>query len=184
MANEIRANEIRASGYLAKVLTADERVLLITRRHWLVRVFKTFWWALTFLLMAAGSIFLFTRSPAGDLRWLWLAGASLIPLGGWIWEHLVWSNQMYVMTDWRVLQMDGVLNKTVADSMLEKLNDVKTEQSLLGRIFGYGDILILTASEQGANTLKTIAGPLRFKRAMLEAKEALEEHNAPGPGVG
>lgn len=170
-------SEIRASGYLKKLLTGDERVLLVARRHWLVRIFRTFWWAATFLLMVAGSIYVFSRSPAGDERWMWLAGGSVIPLAGWIWEHLVWRNQMYVMTDWRVLQMDGVLAKTVADSMLEKLNDVKTEQSLLGRIFGYGDILILTASEQGANTFKTIAEPLRFKRTMLEAKEALEEQN-------
>ncbi len=160
----------------------DERVLLVARRHWLVRVLKTFWWALTFLLMVAGAIYMFTRSPAGDLRWAWIAGAAVIPLGGWYWEHLVWRNQMYVMTDWRVLQLEGVLNKTVADSMLEKLNDVKTEQSLLGRIFDFGDILILTASEQGANTFRTIAGPLRFKRAMLEAREALEEQKVSTSG--
>lgn len=174
--------EIRPSGYLAKVVTGGERVLLVARRHWLVRIFKTFWWALTFLLLVAGAAYVFTRSPADDLRWAWIAGASVIPLGGWIWEHLVWKSQMYVMTDWRVLQMDGVLNKVVADSMLEKLNDVKTEQSLLGRIFNYGDILILTASEQGANTFRTIAAPLRFKQAMLEAKEALEEQNTPSHG--
>ncbi|WP_339933609.1 PH domain-containing protein [uncultured Brevundimonas sp.] len=176
------AKVIRATGYLKKLLTGDERVLFVARRHWLVRIFKTFWWALTFVLMVAGAAYVYTRSPADDLRWAWIAGAALVPLGGWIWEHLVWRNQMYVMTDWRVLQMDGVLAKTVADTMLEKLNDVKTEQSLLGRIFNYGDILILTASEQGANTFKTIAGPLRFKRTMLEAKEALEEQRDAGHG--
>lgn len=168
------ADGIRPTGYLAKVMTADERVLLITRRHWLVEIFKTFWWALAFFVMAGGAGFLFLNAGPGDMRWAFLAAASVIPLGGWIWEHLVWKNQMHVMTDRRVLQMHGVLNKTVSDSLLEKLNDVKTEQSLLGRILNYGDILILTASEQGANTLKTIADPLGFKRAMLEAKEALD----------
>lgn len=176
------ANDIKATGYLAKVLTADERVLLITRRHWLVEVFKTVWWALAFMLLAGGAVFLYaTRASPDDWRWAGLALTSLVPLAGWVWEHLVWRNQMHVMTDRRVLQMHGVLSKTVSDSLLEKLNDVKTEQSLLGRILGYGDILILTASEQGANTLKTIADPLGFKRAMLEAKEALEEPPASNP---
>jgi len=69
--------------------------------------------------------------------------------------------------------MLGVFNKQVVDSLLEKVNDVKTEQSFLGRIFGYGDIEILTASEQGANRVRMIARPLEFKVAMLDAKEAL-----------
>lgn len=169
------AREYRASGYLAKVLGDDERILRITRRHWLVRFFKTAPWAIGFLVLAGGAAWLFNTTYQGDQRWLWLAIASAVPLAGWIWEHLVWRNQMNVMTDRRVIQLEGVLNKTVADSLLEKLNDVKTEQSLLGRILGYGDIVILTASEQGANKLRTIADPLGFKRAMLDAKDSLDD---------
>jgi uncharacterized membrane protein YdbT with pleckstrin-like domain len=82
---------------------------------------------------------------------------------------------MNVITDRRVIQMRGVLNKEVSDSILDKLNDVKTDQSFLGRIFGYGDIEILTASEAGVNMLRMINDPLGFKRAMLNAKEALED---------
>lgn len=167
----------RATGYLRKVLMNDEQILLIARRHWLVLLVKTFWWIVLFVLLA-GSAAWFWLNRVADQTWLWLAIAALVPLAGWIWEHLVWKNQMNVMTDRRVLQMAGVLNKDVSDSMLEKLNDVKTEQSLLGRIFGYGDVTLLTASEQGANFLKTINNPLGFKRAMLAAKEALDDEHA------
>lgn len=167
----------RATGYLRKVLMNDEQILLITRRHWLVLLVKTFWWMVLFALLAGSAVW-FWLNRVADQTWLWLAIAALVPLGGWIWEHLVWKNQMIVMTDRRVLQMAGVLNKDVSDSMLEKLNDVKTEQSLLGRIFGFGDVTLLTASEQGANFLKTINNPLGFKRAMLGAKEALDDEHA------
>ena len=85
------------------------------------------------------------------------------------------GNQMHVITDRRVIQMRGVLNKEVSDSILDKLNDVKTDQSFLGRMFGYGDIEILTASDQGVNMLSMINDPLGFKRAMLNAKEAESE---------
>lgn len=176
------ARTYRPRGYLRKVLGDDEAVTRITRRHWLVRFFKTVWWALAFLAMAAGAGWLYYASP-DDNRWAWLAGLSLIPLAAWIWEHLVWRNQMHVMTTRRIIQMEGVLNKKVSDSLLEKLNDVKTQQSLLGRILGYGDILILTASEQGANQLRTIADPLGFKRAMLDAKDALNAANNPPSGA-
>jgi uncharacterized membrane protein YdbT with pleckstrin-like domain len=79
------------------------------------------------------------------------------------------------MTNRRVIQVTGVFSKEVSDSLLEKLNDVKTDQTFLGRIFGYGDIEIMTASETGVNNFRHISKPLEFKRAMLEAKEELEK---------
>lgn len=165
---------IRPRGYLRKVLADDEAVLLIARPHWLVLFGKTILWIVLFgLTLMLGVWTWFT----GSTYWPWAFGAALLPLAFWIWEHLVWSNRMNVLTSRRILQMEGVLNKQVADSLLEKLNDVKTAQSFVGRIFGYGDIEILTASEQGANTLHMINDPLGFKRAMLNAKERMEvEH--------
>jgi uncharacterized membrane protein YdbT with pleckstrin-like domain len=72
------------------------------------------------------------------------------------------------------MQISGIFNKNVTDSSLEKVNDVKMTQSAFGRLFGYGDIEILTASELGVNLFKRIEDPIRFKTAMLNAKENLE----------
>ena len=40
-----------------------------------------------------------------------------------------------------------MLNKTSTDSSLEKINDARLNQSVFGRIFGFGDLEILTASD-------------------------------------
>jgi predicted Zn-dependent peptidase len=61
----------------------------------------------------------------------------------------------------------------VVDSSLEKVNDVKMTQSFFGRLFDYGDVEILTASEIGVNLFKRIGDPIKFKTAMLNAKEKL-----------
>lgn len=45
------------------------------------------------------------------------------------------------------------------------------EISALGRLFNYGDIEILTASEIGANLFRRIEEPISFKTAMLNSKE-------------
>ena len=58
-------------------------------------------------------------------------------------------------------------------SSLEKVNDVKLSQSFGGRLFDFGDIEILTASEVGANVFRSIGQPVKFKTAMLNAKERL-----------
>jgi hypothetical protein len=63
----------------------------------------------------------------------------------------------------------------VTDSSLEKVNDVKLEQSFFGRLLDYGNIEILTASELGVNKFSRVGRPIRLKTAMLNAKENLEQ---------
>jgi hypothetical protein len=98
---------------------------------------------------------------------------SLIPLARVIYDFLVWYNEQYVITNRRVIQTKGIINKSVIDSSLEKVNDVVMNQSVLGRFFDYGNLEILTASEIGVNQLKRIRGPVRFKTEMLNQKQAL-----------
>jgi hypothetical protein len=90
------------------------------------------------------------------------------------WQILRWMNEEYVVTTRRVLQLEGVVNKRVLDSSLEKINDAVLTQSLFGRIFGFGDLDILTASETGISRLRMLRQADDFKRAMLEAKHELE----------
>src|SRR3970040_80145 len=60
---------------------------------------------------------------------------------------LIWWNRQYVITSRRVIQVSGTFNKRVTDSSLEKVNDVKMVQSFFGRLFDFGDLELLTASE-------------------------------------
>jgi len=85
-------------------------------------------------------------------------------------DYLRWRNDQYMVTDRRVLQLKGVINKRVIDSSLEKINDVELQQSMFGRMFDYGSIEILTASEEAINRMDSIAHPLEFKRAMQDAR--------------
>jgi hypothetical protein len=78
------------------------------------------------------------------------------------------------------MQISGIFNKSVIDSSLDKVNDIKMDQSALGRMFGYGDIEILTASELGVNLFKKIDNPVGFKSALINAKAYLEQ-GAPEP---
>ena len=67
-----------------------------------------------------------------------------------------------------------MINKRVIDSSLEKINDAVLTQSIFGRMFGFGDLEILTASETGISILRMLRQPDDFKRAMLDAKHDLE----------
>jgi uncharacterized membrane protein YdbT with pleckstrin-like domain len=97
----------------------------------------------------------------------------LLPLISMLRDILIWSNHEYIVTNRRVIQISGIFNKNVVDSSLEKVNDVKMTQSFFGRLFDYGDVEILTASETGDNMFKRIGDPVKFKTAMLNAKEKM-----------
>jgi uncharacterized membrane protein YdbT with pleckstrin-like domain len=97
---------------------------------------------------------------------------------GILWNVIIWTSRQYIVTDWRVIQIAGVFKKEVTDSSLEKVNDVKLEQSFWGRLLDYGDLEILTASELRVNRFSHVGQPIRLKTAMLNAKEKLEHGQA------
>lgn len=176
-----------ADTYLNKLLGENEQVIYVTRQHWLVLAGEI----VSECVLSLALIVLITLilvlpigipvSPFVTLGYLLL----LFPLVSLWRDALIWSNRKFVVTTHRVVQLSGVLNKNVIDSSLEKVNDVKMEQSALGRLFGYGDIEILTASELGVNKFKLLGQPVRFKTAMLNAKERLEHAPAaPAPASG
>jgi uncharacterized membrane protein YdbT with pleckstrin-like domain len=98
---------------------------------------------------------------------------ALIPLGYVVHMTLEWINRRYIITNRRVMEVTGIINKHVRDSALEKVNDVDMTQSILGRLLRYGTVQIITGSDIGLNRFQRIANPVRFKRVMLNQKEAL-----------
>ena len=96
-----------------------------------------------------------------------------------------WRNQEWLVTTRRVLRAEGIFNKNMSDSGLEKINDARLTQSLFGRIFGYGTLDILTAAEEdgvGVDDFPMMSDPVKFKIAMLNQKEHLERPDlAPPP---
>ncbi len=50
-------------------------------------------------------------------------------------------------------------------------------QTMMGRLLGYADIEILTASDISVNKLDHIANPIRFKTTMLDQKELMNDED-------
>lgn len=158
-------------GYLEELLGEGESVLFSSRQHRFVLFARIFFELLLLGLLAAAALVALQAWPAnGQLIALAAALVGLIVLLSALRDYLRWRNEQFVVTDRRVLQIEGVLNKNVLDSSLEKINDVQLTQSILGRMFDYGTIEILTASEEAINRMDAIAQPLEFKRAMQDAR--------------
>ncbi len=165
--------------YLKKLLGNGENVILEDRQHWFVLLRNIFVEGAMIVAVAVLTIVL--MSTFKDQPWsgyLALLFLLLIPplISGFI-DFFQWFNRKYVVTTWRVIQLSGVINKDVIDSSLEKVNDIELSQSFFGRIFGFGTVEILTASEIGVNKFTMIGDPVRFKTAIVNAKEQLGHDN-------
>jgi uncharacterized membrane protein YdbT with pleckstrin-like domain len=161
--------------YVEKLLGANETITFRTRRHFFVifgAILKEF-----LILLACAIAFVFLQTWYTGNPLLIYIGLGIIALWAVI-SALVdivrWQNDEFVVTNRRVIRAHGVFNKHILDSSLNKINDVILQQSMLGRMFNYGTIKILTATEEVINLLDHIRNPIGFKHAMLEAKSALE----------
>jgi uncharacterized membrane protein YdbT with pleckstrin-like domain len=164
--------------YLESLLGENEQVLFTTHQHWLVllgEIISEIILSIAVIVLVTLAWILWVLNPLMTLGYLLL----LFPLVSLCRDILVWANRKFVVTNRRVIQLSGVIRKNVTDSSLEKVNDVKMSQSFMGRLFGYGDIEIMTASELGVNKLTHIGKPIQYKTTMINAKEKLERIPAP-----
>jgi uncharacterized membrane protein YdbT with pleckstrin-like domain len=161
-------------GYLKKLLGEREKIVVVKHQHWFVLLRNiAFELLVIFATIVAISLMMMYWLPAPVTATGYLL--LLIPLSSLLRDVLVWYSHKYVVTSHRVIQVFGFINKNVTDSSLEKVNDVKMDQSFFGRVFNFGDIEILTASEMGINRFTFIGDPIAFKTAMLNAKISLEK---------
>ena len=158
-------------GYVQKLLARHENIVFATRQHWIVLLGSLIVNGLLIAAIIAAAIALSTMlafPPA-----LLLLALILIPLIRLVMRVVRWWNEQYIITNRRVIQAEGVINKHVIDSSLDKVNDVVLVQSVWGRLLDYGDVEILTASDVAVNRLDRLGSPVRFKTEMLNQKEGL-----------
>lgn len=163
--------------YADKLLAQGERIAFRGRQHVLATLIEgRVAWAI--FVAAVVLLILDAQLTAGLMRDLfgWLALALLLIGLAWLGQiYLNWYMQDYLITNRRVMKVEGILKKRSADSSLEKINDAVLEQSVFGRMLGYGDLDILTANEQSVDRYRMLAQAQSFKRAMLDEKHKLEQ---------
>jgi hypothetical protein len=177
--------------YVENHLSRNEQIVYASRQHWFAVIARAWVWIAVAILALALSLWIGSNEPVlnnetidGILTVLAVAGllGAVGYIGFVLWD---WKNQEWVITTLRVIRAEGVLNKSVSDSNLEKINDARLDQSMFGRLFGFGTLDILTAAEEagGSNIadFPMIAEPVAFKKAMFDQKQAMERPDLAQP---
>lgn len=162
-------------------LSSGEQIVHVAHKHVIVLIRAAIQWILLFIFALAVAIFISAYNPtpgqAADVLTTVRPFVQIICLAGMLISfiafgisYLVWNAEQYIITNERVIQTEGVVNKKEFTTSIEKINDIETDQSLFGRMLGYGTVRLLTGSDTGVNQLDYLDKPLEFKKVMLNAK--------------
>ncbi len=151
-----------------------EHVMVMARRHPLFLVGHLALYVVGALVLIGAGIWAATSLPILVAAILWVV--SLVPVAFAAVRFIRWRNEVYAVTNYRIIQIEGILSRRVFDSSLEMVNDIMLTQSLIGRMFNYGTVEIITGSDIGLNKLDALKDPFAFKRAIVDARNVLADH--------
>jgi uncharacterized membrane protein YdbT with pleckstrin-like domain len=80
-------------------------------------------------------------------------------------EWLEWWVTEIAVTNRRVIYKKGFIRRQTNEMNMDKVESVRIDQSVLGRMLGYGTVTILGTGE-GFETLRTIASPVELRNSI------------------
>jgi membrane protein YdbS with pleckstrin-like domain len=164
---------------IERYLLPSERRVIAVRRHW-ARLGEPV------LSAVAGLVALFWLDHVLPLN---LSLARTLLLTGWVvlaarlvWRLLEWREDWFVVTDRRLLMRSGLITRRIAMMPLIKVTDMSYSRPPVGRLLGYGEIVIESAGhEQALRRIRHLPHP---DGLYLEICDLLFGPQAPVPGMG
>lgn len=147
--------------YIDEILQPGEKVLYSTNAHWIFYLPAIVAWAVALVLVAASVSF-------PPIAVLGLPAAAVIAVVALYFTVKGWFHRLTTetdVTDRRVVHKTGFIKRRTFEIALDKIESVDVEQTILGRLFNYGDVTIMGVGE-GRQTISTIASPLTFRSSI------------------
>ncbi len=144
--------------YVDRVLQEGESVRHIARISWVTYLPGLFLWAVAGVL--AG---LLPSAPA--LHFLVLTVAAIVFIIGAILLARAWFHRVtteIAVTDRRIIYKRGFVRRYTVEMHMDKVESVDVDQSILGRLLDYGDVII-HGTGMGIEPLPNIDHPLELR---------------------
>lgn len=143
---------------------------MVIKKHWLVLVNP----ALLLGLFLLVTVISYSAGWPGDI-FLLITLVTLVIVLYFVYRIFVREFNIWVVTNLRVIDEYGVFSHNVKESPLDKINNISYRQSLIGRIFNYGDVQIQTAAEMGATTNKFVTSPKLLKDTVTKYQDEYKQ---------
>jgi len=147
-------------------LQKGEKILLVTYSSW-TSLIGPFLFALALLVAAVFIVWHF------QMAWGWLV--ALLGIIYAFVRYYTWKVNIWVVTNYRVIDEAGLVSHYAKESPLDKINNVSYDQTVGGRLFNYGHVEIQTAAEVGATDYYNVNHPKRLKDTITAAQSAYKD---------
>lgn len=150
-------------------LKNNEKVIMTTWPHWFTLVFPGF-------VAFAGISGMIAIAIATGFLYA-LLGILVFALY-FLYKYVERKNNLWAVTNLRVIDEEGVFSNNAKESPLDKINNVAYSQSLWGKMLGFGNVQIQTAAEAGSTTYYHVEKPGELKDAITQMQEEYKSHYA------
>lgn len=140
-------------------LQQNENILLTTYTSWITLILPVF---ITILALVLGIIIIYS------FTWTLILGIPALLFLGW--RYLEWKHNIWVVTNFRVIDEFGVININSRESPLDKINNVSYSQNIWGRILSFGQVEIQTAATIGETVYNNVDKPRLLKDTITNAQ--------------
>ena len=107
---------------------------------------------------------------AGPLGFVFLALGALALAVGFIKR----SSTELAVTNRRVIAKFGLVRRSTVELNLAKIESIRVEQSVPGRLLGYGSIFV-TGTGSTIEPISYISDPIKFRQAVQSATDSLRQ---------
>ena len=149
--------------YIDEILQPGEKVLYSTNAHWIFFLPAIAGWIVAIVFVVLSYLV-----PAGAPALLCLSMAAISAVIALYKTVTAWFHRWTIETDvtnLRVIHKTGFITRQTFEMSLDKVESVDVNQSILGRIFNYGNVTIRGVGE-GVETIRIIASPLAFRNSI------------------
>ncbi len=162
------------TSYVLKTMGEGE-VVVYTARLSLWRFWKVFFYA---MVLVVGATWMVSASRL-DAQWL---PRSLVVYGLALllafWPLVLRRSTELVITDRRAVAKTGIVSTSAIEIRFSKIETIKVDQSILGRLLNFGSITIIGTGST-FDPIAYIGQPLHFKNQLSQAMEAQSRGHPP-----
>lgn len=145
--------------YVKSVLLPQEELIYQAKPHWVM-----FWPAIVWTLLAP--FFLLQQGPITWIGYVIL----LIAVLHWFSTWIKYDSTEFSLTNRRVILKIGFIRRFTTEMLLQRIEAIKVQQGLFGRILDFGTIVII-GTGGSRDPFSQVAAPIVFQQRVQEQIE-------------
>ena len=152
--------------YIEKNLMTGERIMYRAKLHWIV-----FLWPIIWFVLAVLSLTKYGNTEGGKiLAGMFILLAIIMGIG----SRIKYSTSEFGITNKRVIVKVGFIRRNSIEVLLSKVEGIQVNQGILGRILGYGSIVV-SGTGGTKDPFHKISNPFEFRKKAQEQIAAVQE---------